>query len=123
MVERFAEQASGLVGRSLPRYAPDLLRARTSYRPLPATGRNVSWRKDDARLHIDAFPSRPNRGERILRVFNNVSARPIDRVWRVGERFEPMARRLLPRVRTMRPGESTLLALLHVTKTPRSEYD
>ena len=39
----------------------------------PRSGAPVSWRKDDSRLHVDAFPSRPNRGERILRVFCNVN--------------------------------------------------
>jgi hypothetical protein len=91
--------------------------------PHGAAGRAVSWRKDDTRLHVDAFPSRPNRGERILRVFCNVNPNGEDRVWRVGERFEPMARRLLPRVRTMVPGEALFLAALRVTKRRRSEYD
>ena len=99
MVARFATDAGALVAALFPRYAPHLQRARTSYRPHPAAGRAVSWRKDDTRLHVDAFPSRPNRGERILRVFCNVNPRGDDRVWRVGETFESMARRLLPRMR------------------------
>jgi hypothetical protein len=123
MVARFATQASTLVAALFPRYAPYLKRARTSYRPHPASGRNVSWRKDDARLHVDAFPSRPNRGERILRVFSNVNPNGEPRVWRVGEGFEAMATRLLPRVRRMLPGESGVLRVLHVTKSVRSEYD
>ena len=123
MVARFAAQASGLVAALFPRYAPYLKRARTSYRPHGAAERAVSWRKDDTRLHVDAFPSRPTHGERILRVFCNVNPNGEDRVWRVGERFEPMARRLLPRVRTMVPGEAAFLAALRVTKRPRSEYD
>jgi hypothetical protein len=123
MVGRFAADATALVGALFPRYAPHLTRARTSYRPFGAAGRAVSWRKDDTRLHVDAFPSRPNRGERILRVFCNVNPNGEDRVWRVGETFEAMARRLLPRVRSMYVGESAALAALHVTKGPRSEYD
>jgi hypothetical protein len=123
MVGRFAACASDLVAALLPRYAPHLKRARTSFRPQPATGRTVSWRKDDARLHVDAFPSRPNRGERILRVFCNVNPHGADRVWRVGERFEAMAARFLPRVRKMGRVEPSLLAALHVTKGRRSEYD
>lgn len=123
MVGRYATCASDLIAALLPRYAPHLKRARTSFRPQPATGRDVSWRKDDARLHIDAFPSRPNRGERILRVFCNVNPHGEDRVWRVGERFETMAQRFLPRVRRMRPLEPSLLAVLRVTKGRRSEYD
>ena len=123
MVARFARGASGLVAALFPRYAPYLKRARTSYRPHRATGRPVSWRKDDSRLHVDAFPSRPNRGERILRVFCNVNPAGEDRVWRVGEPFEAMAARLLPRVRPQRPGEAALLHVLRVTRTRRSEYD
>src|SRR3954468_12417660 len=52
MIGRFARDASALVGALFPRYAPYLVRARTSYRPQRATGRAVSWRKDDARLHV-----------------------------------------------------------------------
>jgi len=123
MVSRFARDASALVAALFPRYAPHLTRARTSYRPHRATGRPVSWRKDDARLHIDAFPSRPNAGERILRVFSNVNPNGEDRVWRVGEPFESMAARLLPRVRPQRPGEAAVLHALRVTRTRRTEYD
>ena len=123
VVGRFATDASGLVAALFPRYASHLKRARTSYRPQPATGRAVSWRKDDSRLHVDAFPSRPSRGERILRVFCNVNPVGADRVWRVGERFESMASRFLPHIRAQRPGEAALLAALYVTKGRRTGYD
>ncbi len=59
MIARFAADAAALVVTLFPRYAPYVKRARTSYRPQPAVGRDVSWRKDDSRLHVDAFPSRP----------------------------------------------------------------
>jgi hypothetical protein len=122
MVARFAASAADLVTALFPRYAPYVKRARTSFRPQPAVGRAVSWRKDDSRLHVDAFPSRPNHGERILRVFSNVS--PVeDRVWRVGESFENVARTFLPRIRRPLPGAPALLALVHATKGMRSEYD
>ena len=122
MIARFAASAADLVVTLFPRYAPYVQRARTSFRPQPAVGRNVSWRKDDSRLHVDAFPSRPNHGERILRVFCNVSPGE-DRVWRVGETFEAVARRFLPRIRRQIPGEARWLAALHVTKGVRSPYD
>jgi hypothetical protein len=121
-IRRFAESAASLVTSLFPRYAPYVRRARTSYRPQPAVGRDVSWRKDDSRLHVDAFPSRPNGGERILRVFTNVNATE-PRVWRVGESFETMAKTLLPRIRPALPGSATLLAALQVTKGRRSAYD
>jgi hypothetical protein len=122
MVSRFAHCAADLVSALFPRYAPFVERARTSFRPQPAVGRAVSWRKDDSRLHIDAFPSRPNRGERILRVFSNVNPDE-DRVWRVGDRFEAVARKFLPGIGRPLPGSAQLLAALRVTKGLRSEYD
>jgi len=122
MVARFAADAATLVATLFPRYAPYVTRARTSFRPQPAVGRQVSWRKDDSRLHVDAFPSRPNRGERILRVFTNLN--PTEpRVWRVGESFETMARTLLPRIKAPLPGAAAILSALHVTRGRRSEYD
>jgi hypothetical protein len=122
MVARFAGSAAGLVAGLFPRYAPYVKTARTSFRPQPAVGRALSWRKDDALLHIDAFPSRPNHGERILRVFCNVNPSE-DRVWRIGDEFEAMAQTFLPRIRRLVPGAATLLAALRVTKGRRSEYD
>jgi hypothetical protein len=122
MIARFAAAAAELVATLFPRYAPHVTHARSSYRPQGAVGRDVSWRKDDSRLHVDAFPSRPNRGERILRVFANVNPTE-DRVWRVGEPFEAMARTLLPRISDPVPGASAVLAALRVTKGRRSVYD
>ena len=122
MIARFAASAADLVTALFPRYAPYVRRARTSFRPQPAVGRALSWRKDDSRLHVDAFPSRPNHGERILRVFCNVNPGE-DRVWRVGEDFASMAKTFLPRVRRQLPGVPMLLALLRVTKGVRSDYD
>jgi hypothetical protein len=122
MIARFAAGASDLVSALFPRYAPFATLARSSYRPCPAVGRDVSWRKDDSRLHVDAFPSRPNRGERILRVFTNVNPAE-DRVWRIGEPFEAMAKTLLPRVSDPLPGAAAFLAAIRVTKGRRSIYD
>ncbi|MEO6565116.1 MAG: Kdo hydroxylase family protein, partial [Casimicrobiaceae bacterium] len=122
MVTRFAVEAGALVGALFPRYAPYVQQARTSFRPAPAAGRDVSWRKDDSRLHVDAFPSRPNLGARILRVFTNVNP-VLPRVWRVGEPFETMARTLLPGIPALLPGSAAVLSALHVTKGRHSQYD
>jgi 3-deoxy-D-manno-oct-2-ulosonic acid (Kdo) hydroxylase len=122
MIGRFAAHATGLVAALFPAYANFLTRARTSYRPQPAVGRDVSWRKDDSRLHVDAFPSRPNGGERILRIFTNLNP-ALPRVWRVGEPFEVMAKTLLPRVRRELPGSAAVLRALFVTKGRRTAYD
>jgi hypothetical protein len=83
----------------------------------------MSWRKDDTRLHVDAFPSRPTLGERILRVFTNLSPSGEARVWRIGERFEELVRRQAPRFSEPAPGSAFMLKALGITKSRRSEYD
>jgi hypothetical protein len=123
LIERFHQQALGLIQHLLPRYTPQLRLARASFRPMPVAGRATSWRKDDSRLHVDAFPSRPNRGERILRVFANVNPRGEPRIWRVGEPFGDLAGRFLPKIPRPAPGAAALLHALGITKAPRSEYD
>ncbi|MDY7577632.1 Kdo hydroxylase family protein [Herbaspirillum sp. RTI4] len=123
MVGRFRSQAQMLVHTLLPKYQPDLRLAPTSYRPMQVETRDQSWRADDRRMHVDAFPSRPNRGERILRVFTNVNPRQQPRVWRVGEPFETVAQHFLPKAKPYRAWQARLLNALGVTKSLRSEYD
>jgi len=97
-------------------------RARTSFRPVQVKGRTYSKISDDRLLHIDAFPSRPMRGRRILRFFANV-APSASRSWHVGEPFEDFARQFLPRVGPHWPGKSWLYDRLGVTHGRRSRYD
>lgn len=123
MIARFRAQAEGLIDSLLPRYTGALRVAPTSFRPSQVESRAQSWRADDKRLHVDAFPSRPNYGERILRVFTNVNPAGVARVWRVGEPFEDVARRFLPRAKPYRRWQAKALNALHVTKSLRSEYD
>lgn len=123
MIGRFREQAQSLVYSLLPKYQGSLRLAPTSYRPTQVETRAQSWRADDRRLHVDAFPSRPNYGERILRVFCNVNPDGVPRVWRVGEPFETVARQFLPRAKPYAPWQASVMKALHITKSYRSEYD
>jgi hypothetical protein len=120
---RFADQATRLVTRLLPDYVPTLRKARTSLRLFEVEQRVSSFKKDDKRLHVDAFPSSPTGGERILRVFNNVNPEGRPRVWRLGEPFADMAQRYLPRVHAPWPASAWLLRTLRVTKGKRTRYD
>ena len=122
MMQRFADGATHLIRDLLPGYASTLERARTSFRPAEIAGREYSPRHDDRRLHIDAFPSRPMRGRRILRLFSNIAPDGAPRAWRVGEPFEDYARRFLTPSHGV-PGSAWLLQRLGVTKGRRSEYD
>jgi hypothetical protein len=123
MIGRFRAQAEGLLGNLVPRYGEHLRRGATSFRPSVVQNRVQSWRADDRRMHVDAFPSRPNYGERLLRVFTNVNQDGEPRVWRVGEPFEDVARRFLPKAKPYSAWQAKLLNALHVTKSLRSEYD
>jgi hypothetical protein len=123
MIGRFRDEAEALLDKLVPRYSEHLRRGSVSFRPAKVETRVQSWRADDRRLHVDAFPSRPNRGERLLRVFTNVNLEGTPRVWRVGEPFEDVAKRFLPRVKPYVAWQAKLLSALHVTKSLRSEYD
>ena len=123
MIGRFRAQAEGLLGNLVPRYGEHLRRGATSFRPSVVQNRVQSWRADDRRMHVDAFPSRPNYGERLLRVFTNVNQDGEPRVWRVGEPFEDVARRFLPKAKPYSAWQAKVLNALHVTKSLRSEYD
>jgi hypothetical protein len=123
MIGRFRAEAEGLLANLVPRYGEHLRRGATSFRPAVVQNRVQSWRADDRRMHVDAFPSRPNYGERLLRVFTNVNQDGEPRVWRVGEPFEDVARRFLPKVKPYSAWQAKVLNALHVTKSLRSEYD
>ncbi|HEU5281845.1 MAG TPA: Kdo hydroxylase family protein [Gammaproteobacteria bacterium] len=123
MMQRYAHHALSLIQNALPHYREHLIIGRTSYRPMEIVGRASSYRKDDKRLHVDAFPSSPNQGKRILRVFSNINPHGQARVWRVGEPFEDVAKRFLPTIKKPFPGYATLLNLLGITKTYRTHYD
>ena len=123
MIERFAQTATDFVLNLLPHYAGRLERAPTSYRPVEIEGRPASAIHDDTRLHVDAFPSRPMRGRRIMRLFTNVNPDGVPRIWHVGEPFEDMARTLLPRAKEGSAIHSWLLATAGITKGRRSAYD
>jgi len=123
LLRRFSDQSRALLASLFPRYATQLQPGRTSLRPVQIDGRHLSPRKDDTRLHVDAFPSRPVQGQRILRVFANVNPDGAARVWRVGEPFADCARRFLPRQSPALPGAAALLHALGITKGRRTEYD
>jgi hypothetical protein len=123
LMRRFSDAAHGLVAGACSRYRSAIVRARASFRPAEIAGRTTSWRKDDTRLHVDAFPATPSGGRRILRVFTNVNPDHRPRVWKIGEDFESVAARFGDRLRVPPPGAGALLALLRITRTPRSRYD
>jgi hypothetical protein len=123
LIARFQADAAALVETLFASYRGRLRAAPASLRVHAVEHRAASWRHDDSRLHIDAFPSRPLAGVRILRVFLNIHPRGEPRVWRVGETFESVATRFLPRLAPYRSLVAGLLQALRVTKSRRTHYD
>ena len=90
IMRKYATEVREFVDAFLAPYAGHLQMDYASFRPLEEKGRDLSLHKRNDLLHVDAFPSRPTRGARILRVFTNVN--PLkDRVWVVAQRFPELA--------------------------------
>jgi hypothetical protein len=123
LLDRYGAWARRTLLDLAPRYAPYLEMGRTSLRTRPVEGPAASPRKDDRRLHVDAFASEPTGGRRILRVFTNINPDGEARHWRVGEAFEDHARRWAPRGRPPLPFEAGLLHALGITRRRRTPYD
>jgi hypothetical protein len=63
-----------------------------SFRPEEEKGRSLPLKHRNDLMHVDAFPTRPTHGGRILRVFTNLNPAR-DRVWGVAEDFDSLAER------------------------------
>lgn len=127
MLHRYSESASSLIQHLFPGYQSSISIGRTSFRPEDVEERyqrqNFSYRKDDRLLHIDAFPSTPTQGQRILRVFTNINPNNKPRVWRTGEPFEQLANRFSSQLKLRPQWFHHLLHLIHITRKLRTQYD
>jgi hypothetical protein len=137
LLDRYHAHALMLLEHLFPAYAGHLIPGRGSFRPLAiggeVSGKAKSWRADDRRLHVDAFPRRPAQGRRILRVFSNINCAGESRQWVIGEPFAEAATRFLPRTQSLTttaatsprrlPWPSWALRGLGLTKGRRTEYD
>jgi 3-deoxy-D-manno-octulosonic acid hydroxylase-like protein len=90
IMRRYYRGVVNFVSRFLAPYADKFQIDYASFRPLEEEGRDLPFHKRNDLLHVDAFPSRPTRGGRILRVFTNANPTQA-RVWKVGPRFPELA--------------------------------
>lgn len=123
MLDRYANYSRNFLTKLIPHYSPNLVQAKTSFRPIEIKGRKSSYRKDDTRLHVDSFPSNPTKGKRILRFFTNIHPNGLARIWRVGEPFEEVVKKMAPKVSRPIPGAAYFLKTIGITKDYRTEYD
>ena len=90
ILSSYSRQVVEFVRRFLAPYDGNYELDYASFRPIEEEGRPLPLHKRNDLLHVDAFPSRPTQGGRILRVFTNIHpTKP--RVWNVGEDFPVLA--------------------------------
>jgi len=92
IMRRYSVEVTRFTKNLLSPYAEKLKLDFASFRPLEEEGRNLPLKKRNDLLHVDAFPTRPTRGGRILRVFTNINPEE-SRRWLTGEPFESIAPR------------------------------
>jgi hypothetical protein len=88
----YSRRAIEFAGRLLPTYARAWRVDFASFRPQEEAGRRLALRARNDLLHVDAFPTRPSGGDRILRVFTNINP-TAPRVWQTAETFDELAAR------------------------------
>jgi hypothetical protein len=130
VLREYSRSVVQLTASILPSYAVRWRVDFASFRSEEEAGRELPLRSRNDLVHVDAFPTRPTRGDRILRVFTNVNPEA-PRVWASGGTFEELAARfaaasgLLPRAR--RAGvDGALRRLARAAGLPvavRSPYD
>jgi hypothetical protein len=122
MVKRYGERADAILAAVTPSYGPHLQKRRTSFRPGAIETRALSPRKDDKRLHVDAFPANPVQGRRIFRVFTNAHPSGEARIWNVGAQdFQAFAAEYRPRIKPRAAG--AWRETVGLTKGRRTAYD
>ncbi len=124
----FSASVTNFIAQFLAPYAGKMKLDFASFRPLEEQGRNLSLHKRNDLLHVDAFPTRPTHGARILRVFANINP-SVGRVWNVGEPFHDFlpklmqAKRIGPSTSRLARGLAHMASKIGLPVADRSPYD
>jgi hypothetical protein len=129
----YSQRVTGFLDQFLSPYAGQRKLDYASYRPIEEQNRDLPVHKRNDLMHVDAFPGRPTRGGRILRVFTNINPSRT-RVWQVTEPFEAIAKKYARQaglseltsdspVRAVLRSLAPLLKTVGVKGTDRSAYD
>src|SRR5262245_56377895 len=127
VMRKFSSESANFVAGFLAPYGGMLKLDFSSFRPLEEQGRDLSLHKRNDLLHVDAFPSRPTHGARILRVFANINP-SVGRVWNVGEPFHDFLPKLMQK-KKIGPANTLGRSLAHFASKiglpvpDRSPYD
>ena len=127
---RFSTAVTDWLATLLPQYSQGWQLDRASFRPQEEATRCLRPTARNDLLHVDAFPGRPSRGNRILRVFVNINPRE-PRIWVTSDPFAKLLKRYgeaagLPSrhgARWLDQMRQSVLALFRPGVGRRSEYD
>ena len=95
IMRRYSQDVSRFLSGFLSPYQGRWQLDYASFRPQEEEGRDLPLRRRNDLLHTDAFPTRPTRGARILRFFNNIHPTRT-RDWVVSDPFPVLARLYAP---------------------------
>lgn len=91
IMDAYSRNVADWLRRFLRPYAGGWQLDFASFRSIEEEGRNMPVHKRNDLLHVDAFPTRPTNGRRILRVFTNLNpSQP--RVWLTSDPFDVWAK-------------------------------
>jgi hypothetical protein len=133
IMRTFSQQVTRFVDSFLLPYANDRKLDFASFRPIEEQNRDLPLHKRNDLVHVDAFPTRPTNGGRILRVFANINPTE-NRVWETTDPFPAIASRFADdaglkkyatptRLDRMIMAAAPLLKTVGVKGADRSPYD
>ncbi len=127
ILKAYSDWAAQLLTDRIPEYAGRWVRDFASYRPIEEKGRKARLTARNDLAHVDAFPTRPTHGDRILRVFVNINPAR-GRVWVTSETFEGLAERFAREVGIPTAGAGSqvfgkMAKALGIRQWSRSPYD
>lgn len=135
LMRSYSKQVVEFLSKFLAPYAPQWSLDFATWRPLEEKNRDLPLHKRNDLLHVDAFPSRPTKGSRILRCFTNLNP-SVSRVWATTEGFNALAdkfardagldkfaRRAASPLSAVQRGVGPLLRAVGVRGADRSPYD
>jgi hypothetical protein len=133
IMRKYSAEVTKFVDSFLSPYANDRKLDFASYRPIEEQNRDLPLHKRNDLAHVDAFPTRPTNGGRILRVFTNINPSE-NRVWETTEAFDVIAPKFAVQaglkdltartvMRSVQKRLSPLLKTVGVKGIDRSPYD
>jgi len=130
ILQSYSQNAARFLGELLPPYAGKWKLDFASYRPIEERGRPARLHARNDLPHVDAFPTRPTNGDRILRLFTNINPSQ-NRVWITAPPFASIAQQFaksvgLPGRRSSNPISAAFRRAARAANLPgarRSPYD